>query len=121
MTILDEVFTPDIIIHQHPYPDYHLEALKRHIADNNRAFHGLHNTLEAVVSKGDLVIVRAVEEGTHSGEFEGIKPTGKKIRTTWIAIFRIAHSKIVEGWLEANDRSLYDQLGVPTPSLAATP
>jgi len=36
--------------------------------------------------------------GTHTGEFRGLPPTGKKFTETSIDIFRIVNGKLAEGW-----------------------
>lgn len=45
---------------------------------------------------GDYVISEIIAEGTHSGEFLGIKPTGKKLVLTGVDIDKVQDSKIVE-------------------------
>jgi predicted ester cyclase len=78
-------------------------------------------TLEAVVGEGDRVAVRGVTRGRHTGEVPGIPPTGRDVTMTWAAIYRITGGKIVERWLNADDLSSFQQLGVipPMPAPAA--
>ena len=54
--------------------------------------------------------------GKHEGELFGIPRTGKDIRVSGIAIWRIEDGKIVEHWHETNQLGLMQQLGViPSP------
>jgi predicted ester cyclase len=41
--------------------------------------------------------------GTHSGEFQGIAPTNKRVEVKAIDIFRIEDGKILEHWGHADD------------------
>lgn len=45
---------------------------------------------------GDTVISEFIMEGTHLGEWLGMKPTGKKIRMSGVDIDRFENGKIVE-------------------------
>jgi predicted ester cyclase len=48
----------------------------------------------------------------HTGEFMGAAPTGRQVIVTGMNLFRIAGGKIVEIWLNADDLSELQQLGV---------
>jgi len=45
----------------------------------------------------------------------GIPPTGKRVTTTGIDIFRIADGKIAEEWVNWSILSMLQQLGVVPP------
>jgi predicted ester cyclase len=52
----------------------------------------------------------------HTGELQGIPPTGKRVRMTGIWIDRITHGQIVERWSQFDQLGMLQQLGViPTP------
>ena len=55
-----------------------------------------------IIAKGDKVITRESQIGTHQGEFWGIPATGNKIDLSLIVIFRIKDGKIVEIWEEGD-------------------
>jgi predicted ester cyclase len=59
--------------------------------------------VEDVMAEGDRVRARVTMRGTHSGEFQGIAPTGKRVEVRAIDMFRIEHGKIVEHWGHADD------------------
>lgn len=73
---------------------------------------GFNVTLEQLVAAGDRVAVRGVIRGRHTGAVPGINPTGADVTITWTAIYRIADGRIVERWLNADDLSSFQQLGV---------
>ena len=69
------------------------------------------------IAEGDRVVLRAIAEGTQTGLFLGIPPTGKRAKWSFIDIHRIADGKIVEHWSETDQLNLLQQLGlVPPPA-----
>jgi predicted ester cyclase len=52
-------------------------------------------TILDTIAEGDKVVLRASTEGTHTGPFLGIPPTGRRVMWTYIDIHRIADGKIV--------------------------
>jgi steroid delta-isomerase-like uncharacterized protein len=62
------------------------------------AFSHLRMDVEAIVSEGDLVVVRATMTGTHVGEFMGVPATGKAVRAPLCDWMRIRDGKAVEHW-----------------------
>jgi steroid delta-isomerase-like uncharacterized protein len=68
------------------------------------------------IAEGDEVATRWTIRGTHTGEFQGVPPSGKPIEMTGITIFRIANGKLIEGWTNEDLLGLLQQLGaVPAP------
>jgi predicted ester cyclase len=65
---------------------------------------------------GDKVVTRFTYHAVHSGEFQGIPPTGKQVAMTGITILRLAGGKIVENTVELDQLGLLQQLGaIPKP------
>jgi predicted ester cyclase len=76
-----------------------------------RAFDALHfEDLEAI-AEASTVVVLATMTGRHTGEFQGILPTGKPFRQRQIHVFRIRSAKIVEHRAQRDDLSLLLHLG----------
>jgi 4-oxalocrotonate tautomerase len=74
-------------------------------------------TVHEVISEGDLSTIRMTWEGTHTGEFYGVKPSGKRIKVTSIGIDRIVNGLIVEGWGELDMFGMMQQMGaIPAPA-----
>ena len=83
----------------------HLEAIRRTFPDFTLQVH-------EVISEGDWIAVRVTAEGTHLGEWLGIKPTGKRISLRGINLDRVANGLIVEHRGEADSMGMLVQMGL---------
>jgi predicted ester cyclase len=62
------------------------------------AFTDRRTIIEHVVAEGDLVVTRSRTEATHTGEYLGIAPTGRRLAFEEMLICRIAGDRIAESW-----------------------
>jgi predicted ester cyclase len=62
------------------------------------AFPDYHWDLQELVVDKDRIAARLIGQGTHTGVFSGIAPTGRRIRTQELVIYRIAGGKIDRCW-----------------------
>jgi len=62
------------------------------------------------VAEGDLVTTRKAIHATHSGDFMGIPPTGKKVIINVIDMIRLRQGKYVEHWGMSNLSDVIAQL-----------
>lgn len=113
LAALDEVIAANAVDHN-PAPGQApgLEGIKRAFGVFRVAFPDLHFTVEDLIAEGDRVACRITTRGTHTGDFQGIPPTGKRVTQTGIDILRLAGGKIVERWGEFDSLGLLQQLGV---------
>jgi steroid delta-isomerase-like uncharacterized protein len=96
LDVFDEFIAPDYFDHTNQVDR---EGLKQLFNMGFQAFPDWHETIEDIVAEGDKVWVRLTYEGTHTGEFFGVAPTGKKITgMNSIDIYRITNGKLVEYW-----------------------
>ncbi len=109
---LDEVMAPDFVLHMHAQQVQGWKVNKQVIEDEIKAFPDLHVAIEDIIAEGDKVCVRLQETATHTGEYRGLAPTGKKLSYTVVAIWRIVEGKIVEGWIVYDQMDFLKQLGV---------
>ncbi len=72
-------------------------------------------TIVDQVAEGDRVTTRTTWEGTHIGEYEGLAPTGRRVKVSGISIARIADGQIVERWIEIDRLGWLQQLGLVPP------
>ncbi len=114
LTFVDRCVRPDYLLHDRPSGDLIRGAtgLKRHIAVLREVLPDLKMTVLDTVTDGDRVAWRWHMEGTHSGEGLGLAPSGRRIATTGMAIYRIEDGNIVERHGEADTLGLLTQLGV---------
>lgn len=88
-----------------PHPALYLRA----------AFPDRVDVIEQVIAEGDRVGLLFRVTGTHTGNFFGIPPTGKKIDVYEVAMLRIVNGQMVEGWFMMDEADLLQQLGVKMP------
>ncbi len=102
LEVTDELFVDNYVDHDPPSPTEVWprgpEGARQSLAAYRTAFPDLHFTVEGMIAEGDEVAVRYVFDGTHRGEFLGIPATGREIRLTGIALWRILGQEIVESW-----------------------
>jgi len=75
------------------------------------AFPDCKYTIDDIIAEGDKVVGRYHFTGTHKGVYQGIPPTGKKVKTDGIGIFKIGRGKLVEAWFASDMMSMMQQLG----------
>jgi predicted ester cyclase len=75
-------------------------------------FPDMHQTIEQIMTDGDMVAVRLIARGTHQGPFMGVEPTGKQITHGVLMMMKVKDGKIVEYWANADMPSLLEQLGL---------
>ena len=110
VALLDKFIALDYVHHAQKLRG--LESVKEYEAMIYKGFPDLHDTIEDIIAEGDKVWVRVKVTGTHTGEFRGLAPTGKKITVTYVGIHRIADGKVVERWSVYDMLDFYKQLGV---------
>lgn len=116
LDLVDELAADDFVIHL-PSRDIHgSSGAKQYIATLRESFPDIHFTIDDQVCEGDTVVTRWTASGTHTGEFQGIPPTGRQGVISGVDIDRIADEKVVECWVSLDELGLLQQLGViPTP------
>lgn len=112
--IWDEVLTSDVVLHFNSAPETidGLEANKEFNASLFQGFPNIKQTIEDVVVEGNTVVYRTTIEGTHTGEFMGIPPTGKSVKVNDFTLLRVANNRITEWWYECNLLEVMKQLGL---------
>jgi len=103
-----EFIAPDYVDHTHQVGR---EDAKQLFNMGFKAFPDWHETIEDIIAEGDKVWVRLSYTGTHTGEFMGLAPTGKKITMMAVAIYRIVNGKLVEGRFINDALDMFKQIG----------
>lgn len=98
---VEQFFTSDVVVHNLA-PDGEdgkgVDYLKQLAKGLMEAFPDVRLTVQEVVREGDRLSARVLIEGTHKGEFAGIKPTGRTVKVTNFAMYRLQGDKIAEVW-----------------------
>jgi predicted ester cyclase len=90
------------------------EGYKTHFVTLTTGFPDLRITIRDM-QEDNRVVARYSVEATHTGDFVGIPPTGKRVRITGIAIARISNGQLVEEHASTDGLGLMKQLGVIEP------
>lgn len=111
----DDIFADDYMRHDlrpgDPLPGP--AGQKKIAADFRAAFPDLRATVDLMVAEADLVVVRWTTEGTNTGPWGSVPPTGRYASFSGVNIFRIAGGKVVEIWNHRDDLGVMQQLGAP--------
>ncbi|MDQ6910885.1 MAG: ester cyclase [Actinomycetota bacterium] len=99
-----------------------IRVAKAFLSMMRRAFPDYRFDIEDLVAEGDKVVARVTVSGTHRGEMMGLAPTGRRVRTSGIEVFRLAGGKLAEHWATFDALGMLRQIGmapVPGPALLA--
>ena len=110
LDVFDDLVAPDFVDHTHQQQG--LEKLKKIFHAAYIGFPDLHETIEDIIAEGDKVWIRVKTTGTHTGEFMGIAPTGKKVTSEMVDIYRIVNGKHVDGRFITDQLAFLKQLGI---------
>jgi predicted ester cyclase len=113
LELLDTLIHPGYIEHN-PVPGQlpGSTGIKVKLTVMRQAFPDLFFTLEEIVGEGEVVAVRYYWEGTNTGVFMNIAPTGKKVTVKGMDFYRIKDGCIAEHWDSVDELSLMRQLGL---------
>jgi len=110
LSSIEDIVASDCVDHAHQLKG--VEEYKQYITVFSKGFPDFHETIEDIIAEGDKVWVRFTFTGTHTGEYRGLAPTGKKITAEIVDIFRIVDGKVVEWWEVADALNMSKQLGL---------
>ncbi len=110
LAALDDLVVSDYVNQQMRIGN--IEEFKAVLHEQYKGFPDVHRTIEDIVAEGDKVWLRVKITGTHTGEYRGVVPTGKKIVVPAVPAYRIVNGKLTEGWSVWNPLDLFKQLGV---------
>src|SRR4029450_2033607 len=118
LDVADEIFATSCITHQlrsgSPITSAPRdpETIKQHVLEWLNAFPDLTFSVEQMVADGDRVASQMTMQGTQSGTWMGIAPTGKQISIQMMTIHRIEAGKMVKDWVLVDSLGLFQQLGL---------
>ncbi len=112
LTVGDELLATDVVLHISNVDIKGREGWKHYAGVFLAGFSDIVISVEDTIAEGDKVVANWICHGIHTGELQGIAPTGKKATWTGIAIYRFAGGEIKEIWVWNDIWSLMRQLGV---------
>ena len=117
--VADEVLGPNYCLHFPGYPPMDREGHKMLISAFRAGFPDMRVTIEEQVAEDDRVTNRVTMTGTHTGDFQGMPPTGKRMTVSGINIMRFENGQIIELRGVLDVMGLMQQLGaIPSPAAA---
>jgi len=119
--LVDELAVQDYVEHD-PFPGQGdgRADLRARVELILAAMNPLRFDVQDVVAEGDRVVVRWVQQGTQSGSFMGIPPTGRQYTMAGIDVHRLRDGRMAEHWHVVDLFGLLQQLGaIPAPGAAA--
>ena len=115
LEVAEAVFAADYVRHdlRPGNPLSGPEGQKKIAADFRAAFPDLRMTIDLMVAEEDMVVARWTTEGTNTGQWGTVPPTGKRAKFSGVNIFRIENGKVAEIWNHRDDLGVMQQLGAP--------
>jgi len=111
MAVVYATFHGDYVRHGHGVAS--MGSLAEHVEDlkaRHAAFDEARFNIQKIVGDGDTVAVYYIFTGVHSGEFNGIPASGKKVSRPAAAFFTVRDGKVAEGTIFADGGGFMAQL-----------
>ncbi len=109
---LDSLYTDDCVLHYLPPGMPQGKAGGRlFYGAFLAAFPDAELRIDDVLVDGDRLVARYHVTATHQGEFNGLPPTGRRVRFTGITVMRFVGGLVAERWSESDFLGLMQQLG----------
>ena len=119
--VIDELIAPSYVYHEPTAGEVHgQKGLKQEVSVYKRAFPDITLAIDDLFGEGEKVVGRLTYRGTHTGDFQGLAPTGKQIDAASISICRLAGGKVVEEWEVFDALGMMQQLGAVPEKEPAT-
>jgi predicted ester cyclase len=116
VAILDELYTPDFVLHDPGSPTpaggvNSRENFKQYLSGFFASLPGQF-TIDDMIAEGDKVVTRWTYRSTHQGQWRGVSPTSKEVTFTATATLRFVDGKVAETWQNVDNLGVMRQLGL---------
>ncbi len=111
---LDNLVAPNFVRHSQATPDVQVKSLEEFKQLQKEFLKSIPDqkvTIEKLVAEGNYVAGLATYSGTQDGPMPPFPPSGKKVESKFISIFRLEEGKIAELWVEWDNLAMLQQLG----------
>ena len=114
ISVFDELATDNFVGHilGKNGRDIDKAGMKRTIELGRVAFTDYVIEIIDMIAEGEKVVVMKKHEYINTGEFLSIPPTGKKVSTIYMFVYRLENGKVAEVWGLEDSLGLYQQMGV---------
>lgn len=94
-----------------------IDGMKQHLIDVRKTYPDYTMKIIRQYEDGDYVVCEFIMEGTHQGEWLGMKPTNKRLSFTGVDIDKVIDGKIVEhaGAVNTFDTLFQEKIIQPVP------
>ena len=114
--VVDELYHPDFVDHSAPPgAPGGLDGVKMIFGMFRTGFPDVKFTIADMVAEDDIVATLVHGEGTHTGDFMGIPPSGNHAIWRSVGFFKVKDGKIAEHWGIPDLLGLLIQIGVIPP------
>jgi steroid delta-isomerase-like uncharacterized protein len=116
--VVEELVAEDFVEHN-PMPGFgsDREGLKQFVTTLREAFPDFDIRIEDQLADGDKVVTRLTWRGTHTGEYSGLPPTGRRVEVQALTVFHFRDGKVFQNWTVIDQFGLFRQLGALPPRL----
>lgn len=113
LAAMGRYFATDVVAHSpiHPRPLRGHQETAELFELIQTAFPDCTVEINDMIGEGDKVAVRWTIRGTHTGEYVGFPPTGRRVAWREVVIYRFADGKAQELWLMPNVAGVMQQIG----------
>jgi predicted ester cyclase len=109
---VDETVAPGIVTHGFPcHSPQSREEYKQFFEGFNAAFSNMEYRTLALVADETYVAARFFVGVDHTGPYNGIAPTGRRVEFTGMGLYRLQDGLIAETWLQLDAVSFLGQIG----------
>ncbi|RCV47761.1 ester cyclase [Marinitenerispora sediminis] len=112
---ITDYWAPDVVHYSQDRP-VSSAAMVALMEEGLRAFPDLHLDVRSIMAEGDRVILRITVTATHTGEFQGVPPTGRRVTWYLVEELRFAEGRVVEHWDVINHLPMLERIGQVAPA-----
>jgi predicted ester cyclase len=106
-----DAYDPDVVLHGYPGGLQGRDGLRAFHEALWEAFPDARLEVEDLVVESDRAALRYRLQGTHSGPYLGVAPTGLSFDVEGLTLLRLAQGRVVEEWHSPTELAILRQLG----------
>ena len=112
LSVVPEVLSPNLIFRGSLSAEPgDIEYFKSYVKEIEAAFPDFYQRMDAIYADGDVVIAKMSWSGTHTGNFRGVAPTGKRFMYPGIFVGRMEDDRFVEIWAMGDSWNMWRVIG----------